>query len=582
MSNVALFIASVLATLAWLVPNHYPPWLSFHGEVLMAAALCLAFFGEAFKHERVYVAKVTAATCIVGLIPLVQALLGLLPFAGDAWVVSLYIFGFAFAQILGCLLAQRIGVERTLYRAAYIFVAAALASVGLQLYQWLRLDGLGIYAADMPFGGTPFANLAQPNHLATLLFLGLVGTLFLYESSVIRGWATGLSAAFLQAGMVMTGSRTAWVTMLALVTVLTWWKTRGILRLPFWTIGVIGAVMLALIVMWAPTNEFLFLSPGRSFSDQANIGPRPLFYATMIDAVHLRPWGGFGWNQGLAAQDLVVELHPAGGRLMGSGHNLFLDLIVWNGMPIGLALIGLLLAYFFNAFRAVGTAGQIFAVTALLGVFTHAMFEFPLSYTYFLLPVGFLIGVFAHSLGECKHAVSTSFTKTAAISLAIPLMLLAVDYQRVESNVRILRFETARIGAHEIKSQPPSLLILTQWQAYLEAIRVAPRSGLSADDLKNIGVTATRFPYVSLQFNYALAAALNGDSRLATSVLIKLCSLHGARICSRILGDWERVKAVQYPQLESPQIPKSLQSHVDPSSKISLPHSLPADDNNTR
>ena len=30
----------------WLLPNHYPPWLSFHAEVLMAGAGLLALSGE--------------------------------------------------------------------------------------------------------------------------------------------------------------------------------------------------------------------------------------------------------------------------------------------------------------------------------------------------------------------------------------------------------------------------------------------------------------------------------------------------------------------------------------------------------
>lgn len=582
MANVALTIASVLAALAWLLPNHYLPWLSFHGELTMVVALCLAFFGEVFKHERVYIAKMTTITCIVGLIPLLQAILGLLPFAGDAWIVSLYIFGFAFAQILGSLLSQRIRDTRVLSISACIFIAAALTSVGLQLYQWLRLDGLGIFAADMPFGGTPFANLAQPNHLATLLFLGLAGALFLYEKSVIGGYTTALITAFLQAGMVMTGSRTAWVAMLILLIVLTWWKLRGVLRLPFPGVAATGGLMVVLLLAWRPLNDLLLLTPGRSFAAQAQIGPRPLFYATMIDAVHLRPWSGFGWNQGLAAQDLVVEFHPAGDRLMGSSHNLFLDLVVWNGLPIGLALIALIVFCSFKAFRAVRDAGQVFAATALLGVLIHAMFEFPLSYSYFLLPVGLLMGVFAHSLGECKYTVSASVTGVGAAALAVLLSLVVVDYLRVESNTRILRFEAAKIGTHEIKSEAPSLLLLTQWQAYLKAIRVKPKPGMREGDLKKMGVVASRFPYVSLQFNYALAAALNGYSDLSTSVLIKLCSLHGPLICNQILGDWGKIRASQYPQLESPQIPRALQARADPFSKSASPRSMSAEDINPR
>src|SRR5258706_7049937 len=183
MSNITLFFAGLLGIASWLMPNHYPPWLSFHADVLMAGAGLLAFVGEfgLNRGKSQPLPPLTQASLLVACVPLVQALAGVILFAGDGWIVFAYLLGFALAQMLGQALATRLGIDVLSERLAGLFVAASWACVGLQLYQWLRLRGLGEYAIDLAPGHSPYANVAQPNHLASMLFLGVVGMLFLYE-----------------------------------------------------------------------------------------------------------------------------------------------------------------------------------------------------------------------------------------------------------------------------------------------------------------------------------------------------------------------------------------------------------------
>jgi hypothetical protein len=154
MRNVALFFAALMGLMSWLAPNHYLPWLSFHSEVLMGGAGLLAFAGEMSTNRdaRHPLPALTIATLVVACVPLVQALAGLIHFAGDAWMVFLYLLGFALAQVLGQTLARRIGIDSFFERIAGLFTAAALVCVGLELYQWLRLIGLGIFAAELKPG----------------------------------------------------------------------------------------------------------------------------------------------------------------------------------------------------------------------------------------------------------------------------------------------------------------------------------------------------------------------------------------------------------------------------------------------
>ena len=36
--------------LGWNMPNHYPPWPTFHGELAAALGMCLLFLGLLWPH----------------------------------------------------------------------------------------------------------------------------------------------------------------------------------------------------------------------------------------------------------------------------------------------------------------------------------------------------------------------------------------------------------------------------------------------------------------------------------------------------------------------------------------------------
>jgi len=326
MRNITLFFAGLLAVASWLLPNHYPPWLSFHAEVLMAGAGLLALVGEIAGSRGKFqpLAPLTQATLLLACVPLVQALAGLVLFAGDGWIAFAYLLGFALAQMLGQALATRLGIDVLAERLAGLFVAASWACVGLQLYQWLRLQGLGEYAVDLAPGHSPYANVGQPNHLASMLFLGVVGMLFLYERQRVRGWVAAAGCAFLEFGLVMTGSRTAWLLMVLLTAVLWLLHRRAGLRITRSGVAGVLTSFVVLLAAWAPLNDILLLSQGRTLGAQAEVGPRPQMWASMLDAVS-RETPLMAWTQlapamacaGTYARRSVV--HPQGEQTVVRG-----------------------------------------------------------------------------------------------------------------------------------------------------------------------------------------------------------------------------------------------------------------------
>ena len=558
MRNAVIIFAGAAALASWLAPNHYPPWLSFHAEVAMAVAVLLAFVGAAAgRVDGQEVVSPFASVCLVlAAVPFIQMLFGKVFFFGDALLVSAYVTAFVLAQICGRLLARQEGPERFFETVSALLVSAGIASVGLQLCQWLGVGGLGIFMADMPPNGRPYANVAQLNHVATMLVLGVVGVLYLCQREKIGSWTAALACCYLAFGLVMTSSRTAWLEMVVVAGTLIVCRRWDQFRVGRSAAVLLAAGFVALLLAWRPLNDALLLSPGRTLADQMAAGPRILLFQTMWDALLLHPWVGFGWGQGLVAQLAVVQAHPAGGRLIESSHNLVLDLLVWNGIPLGLLICGVSVGWAVFHFRQRKGPAVAFMLCAIAVVFVHAMLEYPLSYLYFLLPVGLLMGA-VDSTTSMRGQVLVGRRSVIAMIAASAALLAAItfEYIQIESNVRTLRFELARIGSAVIVSEVPDLHLLTQWGAYLRFVRSEATPAMSEADIATMRKVAERFPYSPALLRYAEANALNGHPDRAAATLRDLCALHGARRCAESLAAWHRLSSESYPQLSKIELP---------------------------
>src|SRR4030095_12715500 len=85
--------AFVAMTLAWLIPNHFPPWTSFYNDSAMALALVLLAGAHAATIARSPVPLFAWVAIGLACIPWLQWLGGLVLYSGDAIVSSLYLLG---------------------------------------------------------------------------------------------------------------------------------------------------------------------------------------------------------------------------------------------------------------------------------------------------------------------------------------------------------------------------------------------------------------------------------------------------------------------------------------------------------
>ena len=268
------------------------------------------------------------------------------------------------------------------------------------------------------------------------------------------------------------------------------------------------------------------------------VDPRLEIWAMMIDGIGHRPWFGYGWNQGRLVQ--LGELPNYADLKIGvqHAHNLVLDLMVWNGVPLGLGLAALLGAWFWWQLRRAATAAQILLILALSTFVLHGMLELPHSNAYFLLPAAWMMGTLnARSALPVMLRVPRAAAALGVAALAGVLVLMWVEYRRIEVDLQAYRIRTAWSG---IAPAPPApdIHVLSALQSALVNLRIEPRAGMEAKDLERLRLAATRYPIESALWRYAKAAALNGQPRAAQESLSRWCLLFRKERCDVARSAW--------------------------------------------
>lgn len=551
-----LLLGLVAICIGWLAPGHYFPWVSFQQEWVSASGAALVGFAALSTSKGSEIRWPPLALFVAGVscLPLVQLADGEIRFVSDAVLAALYLGGFALSIAAGATLlgTSRDDLISGLFGA---FLAAGIASVGMAALQWLQLGPIG-YIADMAREGQPYANLAQPNHLATLLALATIGLLWFFETRKVGAAVMCLAIAWLGFGMAMTRSRTGWLFVIGLVASALWIRRRTTLRTTPLAL-VVGMVLFAgLVVVWEPLSEVLLVS-SKTLGQRLQPGPRILLWQTLIDALWASPWTGYGWTQvGLATQAASLQ-HITGRGMLNNSHNIVLDLFIWNGVPIGLAIVAALVWWFAKQARQCRTADQWLLFAGAGAIFLHAMLEYPLEYAYFLLPLGLIMGALD------AHGAPASTWRSSRAVFALPLFLgvamlawIGVEYMKVEESARQMRMVMAGIGVDKVSTVPvPEVTLLDAPREFHRFWLTQARIGLSTAELDWMRKVEQRYPVPPAQLRYALAAGLNNRPQEARDTLIRLCYMNRPERCKEGQASWALLQG-QYPVLKAIPFPE--------------------------
>lgn len=555
---MTLLIGFVALTLGWLLPYHFVPWVTFQQEWLAAVGALLiglaVVYGPSRRSATVEWPPLALLALATACVPALQCAFGQIRFVGDAVLASLYLAGFAMSIVAGAALVRE-RPDDLLGGLFGSFLAAGIVSVGLATTQWLQMGPIS-FITGMGRGGQAYANLAQPNHLASLLALATVGLLWFYETRRIGVLAASVALAWLGFGLAMTQSRTAWLFVALLAGTTLAMRRRTTLRTS--PAAVVSAVLYfsALVYSWQGLSETMLVSV-TSLGQRLQSGPRGLLWRALADAVVDAPWLGYGWTQvGLATQAVSLE-HITGRGQFRNSHNLVLDLWLWNGVPLGSLILLGLAVWFIAQLRRCRSPEQWLMLTGVTAVFVHAMLEYPLEYAYFLLPAGLLMGALDGLGGTPRAWHMPSWTFGISIAIAAGMLgWVGVEYMAVEESARQVRMVMLRIGLDKVSYVPPPEVRLLDALREFHRFWLTPaRPGMTTAELDWMRSVQERFASPPTMLRYALAAALNERSQEASDTLLRLCFMNGPARCSEGQSSWLQLQQ-QYPQLKVVPFPQ--------------------------
>jgi O-antigen ligase len=557
--NLSLWLALglLLISLSWVVPGRFLPWPAFRQEVIAGVGFVLLAGAALEQNKHLVWPRLAFAAFAVATVPLIQWALGQIQFRGDAIVCALYLAGFALSLCVGASLAHGALRGQLLEGLMLCLIVVGVVSTGMAFNQWLGPSVFEGVVEGIAPRGRPYANMGQPNHLATQLILGIVAVVYWYEQRRIGNAPAALAVVWMGWGVVLTQSRMAWV---ALATLFIWWllmRRRAALRTTPIAMALGGAAFV--IGVWLlPALLSVWSGPGDYDGTQVRLGAgtRLGHWQTLWAALMRSPWFGYGWNQVANAQFEVAVDFPFIGEWTTQSHNLVLDLLIYNGLPLGLLICAALVAWFVRQIAACRNAQSWCLLMMLFALFVHALLEFPLHFSYYLLLVGLLMGF----VGESRPALPPA-RLAPRITLAIPTLALALlagaiglEYLKAEEALRDLELTARRIGPAASELPRADWFFVDGWAAYHRAVTVGVEAGMPANEIENLRRVARRYPYPDVLERNALASALNGQFDVAKHVLLHSCKVHTLPICEGMQRRWKTLQS-EHPALRKLAFP---------------------------
>ncbi|MDP1871113.1 MAG: Wzy polymerase domain-containing protein [Gallionella sp.] len=437
-----------LVGLMWVLPflhyRHQYPLTTFEQEWLSALigvlSLTLLLTGDYWQAPRLpRIVQLPAA--LIALV-LLQSALGMMAYFDQSLLYLLYLLFAMMLMMLGARLREVFGLDVLAAVLAGFLLAGAefSALIGvLQHYRWHSwLDSVVV----MKVATGVYGNLAQPNHFANYIALGLISLGLLFGQRKLPAGFAVLLALPLLLVLTLSGSRSSWLYLL-LMLLLAW---RGIKTLPqlrpvmhyclllLAGFAVMHGVVQLPFMKGAGSNFDLF----QRVADTSSGGIRLQLWHEAWLIFKQSPWLGAGFGQfGWQHFQLGPVLRQANmNGLYNNAHSLLFQLAAETGIA-GLLVLFTALAVWFKGVRADSAAHWWgYAVLGVLAI--HSMLEYPLWYLYFLAVAALLLGMLdeTHYRLQLRGVGRLSVAAILLLGL-LSLIELKIGYQQLKDTLAI-------------------------------------------------------------------------------------------------------------------------------------------------
>lgn len=533
MKAIPYILSAILLLFAWLLPIHKMPWTTFGSEVLtFLSALVLL---SVFINKDIKIPKPQLFVLPVLVIPLIQWGFGEILYFSNALLCVAYIAMFWLMVVVGYNLAvgEKGQREQVFKIFCLVVLFGAILSSLMAIGQWLGLSEYFRPWLNVLRGDRPYANFAQPNNLATFICMGLFACLYFYEKKVLPSLVLIPVTFIFLFTIALTQSRTAWVVCIFTLVYLTIKQFGQNKRFGFTKLLTWVGVFIALIFCLPMFNQWLASFASQDITQTATVVQRASSGYLRLDmwnqaliAIAQQPWFGYGWNQTGMAQIAAFDLYPSH-EWYKTAHNVILDLLIWNGIPIGAMIILYVVCWLFWLNRGVKEPVSIAASLMVCAILIHALLEYPIHYAYFLLPLGFLLGIIQ---AQYPYLPTVKLKSTVTVSIVVVgFILIGVIYRDYalyrQQSVLINKEKPLTEAQQQVMDQ--DIFLLSQFKERIWWIGFNPHSRVSDQQLEYIGRMVANLASKYDIYKYAQVLAFNGKKAEAEHQLWILKTLHG-------------------------------------------------------
>lgn len=436
-------IGLLLVGLMWVLPflNYYHayPLTTFYQEwsAAMLGLLAMLLLVSRKYWQRPEIPRVVLLPIGLLLLVVVQFFLGKIAYFGQALLYALYLLWAALLIMLGRQLREQLGLAAvSTALAVFLLVGAELSALAgvLQHYRWHTfLDPV----VTVKNSAAVYGNIAQPNHFADYLVLGLASLGLLYARGTLRAWPVVLLAAPLLFVLPLSGSRSTWLYLLGMVGMSYLWQRRdkaqaSLLRYSLLLLAGFGLMHLVVQLPWLEGSAEGITTVQRLFGQVNSGGIRLHLWHEAWLMFTQYPllgvgFGQFAW-QHFQLGPLLHDVRISG--LYNNAHNLVMQLAAETGLAGLAVLFGTLLPWLAQARHAERSIHHWwgYALLSVLGI--HSLLEYPLWYAYFIGVAALLLGMFDPSCYRLE------LRNLGRLSVALMLLLGVLSLQQLRNGYR--------------------------------------------------------------------------------------------------------------------------------------------------
>lgn len=400
-AHISLILIGLMWVLPFLYYYHAYPLTTFYQE-WGAAVLGLIASIYLLKKEfwqQPEIPRIVLLPISMMVLALLQYLLGRVIYFDQSLLYALYMLWAALLMMLGRALKEKLGLPLlATVLAIFLLVGTELSALAgiLQHYRWHTfLDSVVTSKNSVAVYG----NMAQPNHYANYISMGLVSLGLLRVH--LRSWQVVLLAAPLLFVMVLSGSRSSWLYLFSMAVLAYIWQRRDkscrhllnyslLLLLGF---GLMHWVVQLPLFSGAATGSLTSL---QRLAAEDNTGSIRLylwheswliFSQYPIFGVGL---GQYAWEH-FQLGPVLKNTYITG--LYNNAHNLVMHIAAEMGLSGLLILFATLGMWIWQGVKKHLTPHHWWGYGVLLVLGIHSMLEYPLWYAYFMGVAAILFGV---------------------------------------------------------------------------------------------------------------------------------------------------------------------------------------------